>query len=170
MYKKNIFLLFLFIMSAITPLIAQSSLSHMEGTWYVNMSNFKMWLKGDKLYPKFNYSIKTKGNSIGLKDVVSYQKNKKEKTIIGFDKPENTPSTRFTWRGKGLLFLFKSKWEIVFQNSHYTIIHFQKTIATAEGYDVISREKKMDELAIAAIKAKLKELGITEELTVIKQE
>ncbi|MES2513469.1 MAG: hypothetical protein V4580_04965 [Bacteroidota bacterium] len=157
-------------MSSITPLIAQNALTKLEGTWYVNMSNFKMWLKGDKINPKFNYTLQIKGKVTGLKDVVGYQKNNKNKTIVGFDKPEDDAATKFIWRGKGLLFLFKSKWEILFQNSHYTIIHFQKTIATAEGYDVISRQKSFDELTLNAIKSKLKELGIKEELTVIKQD
>jgi hypothetical protein len=169
MYKKFIFFFSIFIMSSITPFIAQNSLNKLEGTWYVNMSNFKMWLTGNKLYPKFTYTLQVKGKVVGLKDVVSYRKNNKEKTIVGFDKPEDSTATKFTWRGKGLLFLFKSKWEILYQNDQYTVIHFQKTIATAEGYDVISRGKNLDVVTVEAIKLKLKELGITEELHTIKQ-
>ncbi|MES2763465.1 MAG: hypothetical protein V4677_14720 [Bacteroidota bacterium] len=171
MYKNCITILFLlFIMSVNNSATAQNSLTKLEGTWYVNMSNFKMWLKGNKLYPKFNYTLQTKRDITGLKDVVSYIKNEKKKTIVGFDKPENTSATKFTWRGKGLLFLFKSKWEILYQTDQYTVIHFEKTLATAEGYDVISRQKSFDEATISTIRTKLKELGITKELTVIKQE
>lgn len=161
------FFLVLLFMKNTTAL--QSQLSKLEGTWYVNMSNFKMWLKGDKLNPKFIYSIKMNGDVVGLNDTVCYKKNNKDKTILGFDTPENETATKFTWRGKGLLFLFKSRWEIRFSNDQYTIIYFKKTIATDEGYDVISRQKKLDEATIASIKMKLKTLGINEMLTLIKQ-
>jgi hypothetical protein len=167
MHKNCITILFLLFM--ITSSIAQNPLTKLEGKWYVNMSNFKMWLKGNKLNPQFNYSIHIKGDVTGLKDVVSYNQNKKIKTITGFDKPQNNLATKFVWRGKGLLFLFKSKWEIVYQTNEWTIIHFEKTIATSEGYDVISRQKSFDDVMINSIKLKLKELGITSELTIIKQ-
>lgn len=171
MYKRFvtiIFLLFYMNMSASDSL--QNPMAKLEGTWYVNMSNFKMWLKGNKLNPQFNYSIQVKGDVTGLKDVVSYSKNQKIKTIIGFDKPLNIGATKFVWRGKGLLFLFKSKWEIIYQTNEWTLIHFEKTLATKEGYDVISRQKNFNDEMINSIKLKLKELGITEELTVIKQQ
>lgn len=149
--------------------IAQTPLSALEGTWYVNMSNFKMWLKGNKHNPTFTYTVQNKSNGLGLKDVVSYMKNGKEKYIIGFDTPTDEQAMSFVWRGKGLLCLFKSKWEILYKNEFWTVIHFQKTLFTAEGYDVISRQKHMDANMIKSIHLKLKELGITRELTVIQQ-
>lgn len=171
MYKRFVAIIFLFFcmnMSASDSI--QNPLSRLEGTWYVNMSNFKMWLKGNKLNPQFNYSTQVNGEVTGLKDVVSYSKNQKIKTIIGFDKPLNTEASKFIWRGKGLLFLFKSKWEIIYETNEWTLIHFEKTIATAEGYDVISRQKNINEEIINSIKIKLRELGINAELTVIKQQ
>ncbi|MES2567192.1 MAG: hypothetical protein V4565_10020 [Bacteroidota bacterium] len=149
---------------------SQNSLSKLEGSWYVNMSNFKMWLTGSKVNPKFNYTIQTKGNIVGLKDVVSYRHNKREKTIQGFDTPLNNEATSFSWRGNGFLFLFKSKWEIVYQNDVWKVIHFEKTLVTDEGYDVISRLKNMDEKSLTEIRQKLTELGIHKELTVIQQQ
>lgn len=137
-------------------------LSALEGTWYVHMSNFKMWLKGNKHYPAFIYTIQTRKGVRGFRDVVRYTKHGKIKQIVGFDRPQNEQATRFTWRGKGLLALFKSKWEIVYQTGEWTLIHFQKTLATAEGYDVISRKKSLDAETMAAIRLKLKEMGISE--------
>ena len=136
-------------------------LSALEGTWYVHMSNFKMWLKGNKHHPAFIYTIQTRKGIRGFRDVVRYTKHGKTKQIVGFDRPENEQATSFTWRGKGLLALFKSKWEIVYQTDEWVLIHFQKTLATAEGYDVISRKKRFDPETIAAIQLKLKELGIS---------
>lgn len=144
-------------------------LAALEGTWYVNLSNFKMWLKGNKHNPAFTYTLAEKKGKRGLTDVVSYTKKGKSKQIVGFDKPENEQATTFTWRGKGLLALFKSKWKIVYSTKDWTLIHFEKTLATAEGYDVISRTKNLSPETMAAIKAKLKELGVPE-LTLISQQ
>jgi hypothetical protein len=144
-------------------------LTSLEGTWYVNLSNFKMWLKGNKHNPTFTYTLQIRKGIKGLKDVVSYDKKHKSRQILGFDKPSNEAATAFVWRGKGLLALFKSKWEIVYSTTEWTLIHFQKTLATAEGYDVISRQKSFSPQMLIAIKTKLKELGVPE-LTVIEQQ
>jgi lipocalin len=144
-------------------------LTELEGKWYINMSNLKMWLKGNKHDPTFNYTIKIKGDIKGLKDDVAYHKNNKQKHIIGFDKPVDNTNTKFVWRGKGLLILVKSKWEILFVADNYTIIHFEKTLFTAEGYDVISRTKILDAATIEKVKAKLAELGIKNDLQIIPQ-
>lgn len=144
-------------------------LTALDGTWYVNMSNFKMWLKGHKHNPAFTYTLAEKNGTKGLKDVVTYTQKSKAKQIVGFDRPENEEATRFTWRGKGLLALFKSKWEIIYSTKDWTLIHFEKTLATAEGYDVISRSKQLSPETIALIKTKLRELGIPE-LTLISQQ
>jgi len=144
-------------------------LTALEGTWYVNMSNFNMWLKGNKRNPRFTYTLQTKRRITGLKDVVSYDKHKKQKTIKGFDTPVNNSTTAFVWRGKGLLSLVKSKWEILYQTNDWALIHFQKTVFTAEGYDVISRQKSMDEKKMTSIKLKLAELGIKANLQSIEQ-
>lgn len=145
-------------------------LNKLEGVWYVNMSNFKMWLKGNKHNPRFTYALKVRKGITGLDDVVSYNQSAKEKQIKGFDKPLNESATAFVWRGKGLLILFKSKWEIVYQNDTWAVIHFQKTLFTAEGYDVISRQKNVEEPILENIRLKLKELKVADNLQVIKQE
>ena len=146
-----------------------NDLVKLEGTWYVNMSNFKMWLKSNNHNPRFTYTLKIRKGITGLHDVVSYNKHIKEKQITGFDKPLNKEATSFVWRGKGLLALFKSKWEILYQNETWTVIHFQKTLFTAEGYDVISRQKSFEEPMLESIRLKLKELKIVDNLQVIKQ-
>jgi hypothetical protein len=167
--KKALSILFLCMMLSSAASAATDPLARLEGTWYVNMTNFKMWLKGNKLNPQFIYALQTKGGVAGLNDIVRYDQRGKEKLIKGFDKPANEHATKFIWRGNGLLALFKSTWEILYQNDQWAIIHFGKTAATAEGYDVISRQKRLDDAMLAAIRLKLKELGITQELTLLKQ-
>ena len=134
------------------------------------MTDFKMWLTGKKTNATFNYWIETRKGIVGLKDHVVYTQRKKTRKYKGFDKPLNTNATSFVWHGDGLLFFIKTKWQIIYQNDNYAIVHYDKTFATAAGCDVISRQKKLDEATIASVKTKLKELGVTSELTVIKHE
>jgi hypothetical protein len=166
---KNYLILIFFFSSFMMKPADTDPLAALEGTWYVNLSNFKMWLKGNKHNPAFTYTLAEKKGKRGLKDVVSFTKKGKSKQIVGFDKPENEQATTFTWRGKGLLALFKSKWEIVYSTQDWTLIHFEKTLATAEGYDVISRTKNFSPETMVAIKAKLKELGVPK-LVLISQQ
>ncbi len=166
---KACLILFCLLSSLVMKPAGSDPLAELEGTWYVHMSNFKMWLKGNKHSPAFTYTLAERKGKRGLADVVSYTKKSKVKQLVGFDRPENEEATRFTWRGKGLLALFKSKWEIVYRTKDWTLIHFEKTLATAEGYDVISRSKSLSPETIAEIKVKLRELGIPE-LTPISQQ
>lgn len=166
---KTCLILFSLFSSFVMKPADNDPLAALEGTWYVNMSNFRMWLKGNKHHPAFTYKLAEKNGKRGLKDVVSYTKKNKTKYIVGFDRPENEQATRFTWRGKGLLVLFKSKWEIVYSTNDWKLIHFEKTLATAEGYDVISHNKSFSPEAVSDIKAKLTELGVPE-LTLISQQ
>jgi hypothetical protein len=164
---RKILLCLSLLMLYVTVQASGDSLARWEGIWYVNMSNFKLWLKGDKTNPRFDYALQTKSGETGLRDVVRYTKSGKEKTIRGFDRAVNAGATKFVWQGNGLLFLFKSKWEILFESEDWVLVHFQKTLATAEGYDVISRRPDMDEETIGAIRAKLQEWGIVAELTLL---
>jgi hypothetical protein len=145
-------------------------LNKLEGTWYINKSNFKMWLKKHNHNPTFNYAIEKKEGREGLKDLVAYRKRRKVKEIEGFDTVLDESNTKFEWRGKGLLSLFKSKWEILYFGNDFAIIHFEKTLFTAEGYDVISRQKKPSQPILDLIDAALIELGIKPELSLIKQD
>lgn len=154
---------------SISSLASEDSLKKIEGTWYINMTNFKMWLTGKKKNATFNYWIETKSGVVGLKDHVIYTQRKKTKTYKGFDTPLNENATSFIWKGSGLLFFIKTKWQIIYQNDNYAVVHYDKTFATSAGYDVISRQKNLNEDTIKGIKVKLKELGIAGELAVIKQ-
>lgn len=137
-------------------------LSDLEGKWFIIMSNFPMWLKGDKKSPTFNYSIVHRKNGLFLSDKVSYFKKEKEKNINGFDKVISDDNSEFIWQGKGLLKLLKSKWKVLYMDTHqqWAIIYFEKTLFTQEGYDVISRNKSLSTSLEMAIKKKLDELGV----------
>jgi len=122
-----------------TPIL---KLEELAGEWFVNMSNFPMWLKGNKTNPRFNYSVvETKGKMF-LLDEVGFRKNGKMKSIVGYDKPLDMNCTKYLWRGKGLLKLLKSKWEIIYydKDEEWILLYFEKTLFTPEGFDVISRK------------------------------
>lgn len=141
-------------------------LKDLEGNWYVQLSNFPMWIRGHKQHPVFTYSVAQRRGIFGLKDVVSYRKKGRIKTLEGFDRPLDAAAKHFTWRGRGLLALFKSRWEIVCSTPSWMLIHFEKTLATSEGYDVISRKELLDEDELNAIRLTLKDLGIPELTTI----
>ena len=146
------------------------NLSYLVGVWYIVFSNFAMWTKGDKLNPTFNYQMKSKNGIIGLSDEVKFLKNGKPKSIKGWDKPLNQENTKFTWRGSGILFFTKSKWEIIFMSDdrNWMIIHFEKTMFTPEGYDVVCRNPNEIRKYRDEINRKLSELKISD-LQEIKQ-
>ncbi|MFD2936687.1 lipocalin/fatty acid-binding family protein [Spirosoma flavum] len=126
------------------------------GTWFVCSTNFPMWLKGDKTNPTFTYSITDKKGEITvLLDEVKYQKKGKTKTLTGFDYQDQTDSSAFVWRGKGLLSLVRSQWKIVLQdpNGQWAVIWFSKTLFTPEGVDIISRTSQLSAPALKHIKS-----------------
>ena len=103
------------------------NLKILEGQWYINLTTFPMWLKGDKTAPSLNYKVQTKRSIKGLSDTVIYTKNGQQKTIEGFDTPKENNS--FVWRGKGILSLLTSKWRIAHHDTinNWMIIVFEKT-------------------------------------------
>lgn len=142
------------------------NLQALEGKWYIILSNFPMWLKGDKTNPTFNYKKAESDGVLGLIDEVKYTQNGRTKSINGFDKPLNTENTSFEWRGNGLLSLLSSKWQILYLDTaeNWAIIYFEKTLFTPKGYDVICREKQPNSLIMRKIEEKLSELRINEKL------
>ncbi len=137
-------------------------LSFLIGTWFICSTNFPMWTKGDKVNPTFNYSlVDNRGNKV-LFDEVKYSKNGKEKSIKGYDTQADYDPSKFTWRGKGLLFIAKSEWQVVLQDpkGEWAVIHFSKTLFTPEGVDVISRNKIISEATLEEIKSKMLENDI----------
>lgn len=117
-------------------------LSDLEGRWYIQLTNFPMWLKGDKINPTFHYSRMVRNGITCLYDVVTYEKRGVEKSIIGYDHPLSSDNISFEWRGKGLLSLLKSKWEVIYLSpgKDWAVIHFEKTWFTPSGYDLISKQ------------------------------
>jgi len=148
-----------------------SFLPQLLGTWFIIGSNFPMWLKGDKTSPTFTYTLMQKHRQEVLLDEVKYQKKGRTKTITGFDHPQGDNPKAFVWRGKGLLAIAKSKWEVklIDPKGEWAVIHFSKTLFTPEGIDIISRKPKLDAATVLAIKEKiLKDPQLKEQLSTLQ--
>jgi len=145
-------------------------LEKLAGKWHVVMSNFPMWLKGDKTQPTFNYSLKTKGNVAGLKDEVTYQQRGKQHSIHGFNTPDHEKNTEFVWRGTGLLSFVSSKWKILYfsEAEGWALIFFERTRFTPEGFDVITRVEKPNEKTIEHIRQKMHEMEVNTPLVLLQ--
>lgn len=143
-------------------------LADFEGTWYVNMSNFPMWLKGKRQNPRFKYTAEGDNK---MRDEVTFEKKGKTKQIIGYDERTAEYKEGFIWQGKGLMSLFTSKWKVMHYNSNYeiAILSFEKTLFTPAGYDIISRNKTLNPKVLLLIQQILPKLGVSEKLTVIEQ-
>lgn len=141
-------------------------LEDLIGKWYINMTNFPMWLKGNKTRPTFNYSIAHRGKTKGLRDEVQFIKNEKSKSINGFDTPLNKENTAFEWRGDGWMSVLRSRWKILHldKSEQWAIIFFEKTLFTPEGYDVISRKRKLEDWKRKKVEEQLKKLEVVAEL------
>ncbi len=126
------------------------------GTWFICSSNFPMWLKGDKQSPTFTYTPLAEKPGV-LLDEVTYQKKGKEKVITGYDYPDDSKSQGFIWRGKGILGLLKSRWQIRLMDpeGQWAVIYFSKTLVTPAGVDIISRTPQPAPELIEIIKTQI---------------
>lgn len=132
-------------------------LHRLIGTWFIIGSNFPMWLKGDKTDPSFTYTLVQKQGSEVLLDEVRYIKNKKERTITGYDRPDKSNPKAFTWRGSGWLAIASSSWEVklIDPEGEWAVIWFSKTLFTPEGIDIISRRPQLDAATVSVIREKI---------------
>lgn len=138
-------------------LIASTMLQILAGTWFVVSTNFSMWLESDKTNPAFHYTIEERNTKTILFDEVTYIKKGKAKSIRGHDFQDKDNPNAFTWKGKGLLRIAKSKWEVklIDEEHEWAVIYFSKTLFTPEGVDIISREAAMSPETLNEIKEKM---------------
>lgn len=129
--------------------------SELAGTWYVLETTFPMWLDGKKTDPSFTYDLIAGDEQQRMNDLVRYLDEGQPDSIAGVDTPDPEDSSHFTWRGKGLLFLFKSDWYVVMRapDRSWAVIYFSSTIATPEGMDIIARARTLPEATLIQIRA-----------------
>ena len=139
--------------------------------WHVTHSTLPMWKNKRNVrikYTPLDPSIPTiaKEHTDRLDDLVSYQALDKEKveTVHGVDKSSSAGDARgeWDWRGKGLLKVASSHWEILAwgeeegTGNKWVVTEFAKTLFTPAGIDVYSRDRYgLKEETLQAIKEAL---------------
>lgn len=160
------------------------SLDWLKGTWTVTHSTLPMWKT--KRNVRITYTVlsnnpkhdATENTSNQLDDLVSYQTldSDKVKQVHGIDTAAGSEGGAWDWRGKGLLKIASSHWEILgwgnesgsvneatstadHVESQWAVTYFAKTLFTPAGIDVYSRtDKGLSEETLSAIKNTLQEL------------
>ncbi len=129
------------------------SFEDIEGKWHIVYTNFPMWKKKKNTAPVLHYTVLENTKEPRVLDEVTYFKRGKGKTITGYDTWIDKSEGKVVWKGKGLLFFLKSRWQIVhYVPDDWAIIKFEKTLFTAGGYDVISRDRELSDDKLAEAK------------------
>jgi hypothetical protein len=156
---------------------APPPLSFLQGTWHVTHSTLPMWKqhrnvqitytplnpisKSDKNFMTF--AARGRSSLNRLDDLVRYQtlKSDKMKTVHGIDTANSIAEEAWNWRGRGILALASSRWEVLgygHEGTHadgnqWVVTYFAKTIFTPIGVDVYSRSREgLAEKTIQSIK------------------
>ena len=87
-----------------------------------------------------------KGSPGAWDNLVSYQAldSDKNKTVHGLEHPDPEVSAKWKWRGKGVLMIASSQWEILGYGEGeggWAVIFFEKTLFTPAGIDILARQK-----------------------------
>ena len=141
-----------------------------------------MWKKSRNVQIKYTPIAGT--SPLQVDDLVTYQglSSTHVKKVHGVDKPFEVPNTApasssegagdaqvasmaYTWRGKGLLMIASSKWEILGYGDElatgngWVVTYFAKTLFTPAGVDLYSRKGNLTAETVESIKAGLAGLG-----------
>ncbi|KAI5458573.1 hypothetical protein BGZ63DRAFT_391657 [Mariannaea sp. PMI_226] len=154
-----------------SPSTSSPSFDWLTTTWTVTHSTLSMWRSARNV--RITYKL-LPANADGyprLDDLVEYEPSNKEgvrKTVAGID-TQGEDASSWDWRGKGLLLLIKSHWEILGwgeatttggQKERWAVTWFAPTLFTAEGIDVYcDRKEGLSEETYAAILEALGSLG-----------
>lgn len=140
--------------SAESPAFEAPSIDWLSGTWHVTHSTLPMWKKARNVTityePIANSSSSSTDNTPKLNDIVKRQglTGDKVKSIVGIDKAAGKGA--WDWRGKGLLKIASSHWEVLGYGileaedgeQQWMVTCFAKTLFTPVGVDIYSRKRE----------------------------
>lgn len=131
------------------------SIAWLSETWHVTHSTLPMWRSKRNVRIQYtplepSASSIAKDNTDRTDDLVSYQSLSGEKvsTIKGINKAASSGDSRgeWDWRGKGLLKIAGSHWEVLAwgedEGNKWMTIVFAKTLFTPAGIDVFSQSQE----------------------------
>ncbi|MCJ1364702.1 hypothetical protein MMC16_003817 [Acarospora aff. strigata] len=117
------------------------------GTWHVAHSTLPMWKSKRNVRIAYSALSPAANGADRLDDLVSYQalKADKIKTVHGVDTASGKDSGAWDWRGRGLLAIASSHWEVLGSggtgDERWVVTYFAKTLFTPSGVDIYSRSK-----------------------------
>ena len=135
------------------------AVSFLQGKWHVTHSTLPMWKKNQNVTITYT---PLKENAELLDDLVEYQplNSDKQKKVEGIDTPDATTQAAYGWRGKGLLKIASSHWQVLAygeEDGGWAVTYFAKTLFTPAGIDVYAREKRgLSEALLDRIKQEFK--------------
>lgn len=142
------------------------SLEWLSGTWHVTHSSLPMWKSKKNVRITYSPLAPASDRVDRLDDLVSYQalNSDKVKTVHGVDTASGKDSGAWDWRGKGLLAIASSHWEILGygerDREQWVVTYFAKTLFTPSGVDVYSRsENGLSEELVTGIRNALNALA-----------
>lgn len=144
------------------------SLDWLLATWTVTHSTLSMWRTARNV--RITYS-RLPMNSTGrarLDDLVEYEPSSKQgvlKSVTGVDTAHGDSAASWDWRGKGMLLLVSSHWEVLGWGEtktaegvreRWAVTWFAPTLFTNEGLDVYcDRKEGLSAETYAAVRAAL---------------
>ncbi|QDS69281.1 hypothetical protein FKW77_002367 [Venturia effusa] len=142
------------------------------GTWHVTHSTLPMWKSKSSVRITYATLPAAADGSPNFDDLVEYKKlaGGKDSSVHGVSRAVNVPTLgtgwAYSWRGKGLLMIASSQWEIlgwgedVASGSSWVVTYFGKTLFTPAGLDFYSRSKDgLSKGIVTSIKAELAKLA-----------
>ncbi|MFF3172290.1 hypothetical protein ACFVQ0_06680 [Streptomyces sp. NPDC057900] len=127
----------------------------LAGTWHIVCSSFPMWRGGRRTDATFTYTPLPGGSSGAprMRDEVAYRVRGRTRRIPGTDtRLTSRPGTVYRWRGKGLLAVLTSVWEVreTGEDDAWAVIAFTRSLLTPAGVDVVVRADRLTDQAVLA--------------------
>lgn len=119
-------------------------LKDMEGRWFLQYSGCLLWKKGKIDTISFNYHMEHLGEELVLKEQVEYRENGKMRMKRGYEIPLDDTGRVFGWKGIGLHRIFRTRTEVLYQDTDTLILWFDKTLRAPASIDVLTRQKHID--------------------------
>ncbi|WNI28560.1 hypothetical protein [Streptomyces sp. ITFR-6] len=127
----------------------------LAGTWHIVCSSFPMWLGGRRTDATSTYTP-LPGRNPGpprMRDEVAYRVRGRTRRIPGTDtRLTSRPGTVYRWRGKGLLAVLTSVWEVreTGEDDAWAVIAFTRSLLTPAGVDVVVRADRLTDRGVLA--------------------
>jgi hypothetical protein len=156
---------------AVSSTLSPPTPEWLTGTWHVTHSTLPMWKSKSNVRITYTPLPAHTDAPTDFDDLVEYKKltGGKDSSVHGVSRavtvPELGAGWAFSWRGKGLLMIASSQWEILgwgedaATGSSWVVTYFGKTLFTPAGLDFYSRSKDgLSEGIVTSIKAELAKL------------